>query len=377
MLNVAIKSVGMVRVGRHFGSGAEDLAKEALEAALSDAGWSRIDAVVVSSFVYPRLSGQADIASYIASSLGFGGATAITVEAGEASGLAAAVTAARLAAEGKRVVLLGVDKMSDAPSSRVYSILKGVYNVDWDGVYPISHAAIHGLLADLYMSMYGVDRDTLSYWPALMHSNAKENPYAMLRFAIKPEAVKDAMPVALPLTMLDTFAMGDGAAAVALSRGDGGLAVLKSVEAASGPISVSHLDDPLVMPAVKEAWDKARSSAGIRSVDVLEIHDSYTITGIIILESLGLAEKGTAAIRVAEGYFTSSGEGPTVNASGGLKARGHTGGATGVYMLGEVAMQLAGVFPGVSAPDARSGAAVSINGHGSSAYIAVLASDKS
>ncbi|WP_256205061.1 thiolase family protein [Aeropyrum camini] len=326
---MAIKSVGMVRVGRHFGSGAEDLAKEALEAALSDAGWSRIDAVVVSSFVYPRLSGQADIASYIASSLGFGGATAITVEAGEASGLAAAVTAARLAAEGKRVVLLGVDKMSDAPSSRVYSILKGVYNVDWDGVYPISHAAIHGLLADLYMSMYGVDRDTLSYWPALMHSNAKENPYAMLRFAIKPEAVKDAMPVALPLTMLDTFAMGDGAAAVALSRGDGGLAVLKSVEAASGPISVSHLDDPLVMPAVKEAWDKARSSAGIRSVDVLEIHDSYTITGIIILESLGLAEKGTAAIRVAEGYFTSSGEGPTVNASGGLRPEATQAGLPG------------------------------------------------
>ncbi|MCE4616626.1 MAG: thiolase family protein [Aeropyrum sp.] len=375
-MSVSVKSASMVRVGRHYKVGVDDMVVEVADEALSDAGWRKPDAIVVSSVVYPRLSGQSDLASYVASSLGFQGVSAVAVEAGEASGLAAAMTAARLAAEGRRVLLVGVDKLSDAPSSVIYKVLKGVYHMGSDGWYMISHSAIPGLLADLYMSSYGVDRNTLSYWPALMHSHAKLNPYAMLRFAVNPEAVASAMPVAKPLTMLDSFPLGDGAAAITLApAGDGGgIATLAAVESAVGPMTVAHADDPLDMPAVRAAWGKVKSATGVNSVDVMEIHDSYTIMAMLILEALGLSERGKAAEQVALGKFSQGGEGPLANPSGGLKARGHPVGATGVYMLAELALQLAGSFPGVRVDGARSGLAVGINAHGSTAYSALLVS---
>jgi acetyl-CoA C-acetyltransferase/acetyl-CoA acyltransferase len=149
------------------------------------------------------------------------------------------------------------------------------------------------------------------------------------------------------------------------------MAAIEAVDSATGPPSIAVADDPLSLDAVREAW---RRAGGHRApVGVLEVHDSYSIMGVLILEALGLAERGRAAEMVASGEFTEGGGGPLVNPSGGLKARGHPVGATGVYMAAEIAMQLAGVFPGLSAHDARAGAAVSVNGHGSSAYVALMA----
>lgn len=368
-MDVGVSAAGLVKVDRHYSKSLYDLAGEAVDDALRDSGRNSIDYLVVSTVVSRALTPQLDIASYMASHLGLRRARVLSVEAGEASGLAALQAAFHLALGGNRVLVVGVDKLSDAPSHRVYRVLKHVYYRYSDGFHAIGHAAVAGLLARMYMERYGVSREVLAAWPVQMHMHAKSNPYAMLRFAVKPESVLKAMPVAEPLTLLDSFPLGDGAAAL-LVEPDGGMAGISAVESAVGPLSVAVADDPLRLEAVGEAWRRAAGDGAV--VDVFEVHDSYTIFGLLILEELGLAERGKAAERVAEGDFTTGGSGPLVNPSGGLKARGHPVGATGVYMAAEVAMQLSGTFPGISVPEAKRGAAVSINGHGSSAYVALF-----
>lgn len=376
MARVYVESVGMVKVGRHYSLSLRDLAAQAAGEALKGSG-GRVDYIVSSSALQYVESGQLDLAGYVAGYLGLHGVGVLSVEAGEASGLAALKAAYSLIASGEasKVLVVGVDKLTDFVSSRVYRDMQSLYDTEVEAVYNIGHAAYAGLQARLYMEEYGVSRDTLSYWPAMMHSHAKENPYAMLRFAVDPKSVASAMPVADPLTLLDSFPLGDGAAAVVLVAGDEAgdstpLAELVGVEVSSGPYSLGHAPDPLRVPALEEAGRRALERAG--RPDVVEVIDTFTIKGILSLEALGLAPRGRAAEHVAEGRFTVGGEGPLVNPSGGCKARGHPLGATGVYQAAEVALQLAGAFPGVKAEGARVGMAAGYNGVGSSAYVAVF-----
>jgi len=369
-----ILGAGMTRVGRWYDKGLRAIALEAASRALEESGVDGVDFLIVASSASYATNPQLDLSGYLASSLGLRGVRALSVEAGEASGMAAIAAAHHLIASGaaRSVMVVGVDKLTEEPSGRVYSRIKNVYDREAEGFYGISHAAIPGILMRLYMERYGVDRETLSYWPAVMHSHGKENPYAMLRFAVKPEKVSTGMPVAYPLTLLDSFPLGDGAAALLLEPGNAGMASIEAVESSMGAASIAFRDDPLWIESVGEAWRRALDRAGGGRGDVVELHDSYSIMGILILESMRLTERGKAAELMAEGYFTVGGDGPLVNPSGGLKARGHPVGATGLYMAAEIAMQLSGSFPGVKAEDARMGAAISINGHGSSAYAAIL-----
>lgn len=372
---VFIVGVGLTRVDRHYDKSLKDLAFEAATKALESAELSGedIDFVLIASSVSYLQTRQLDLASYIASSIGLRKSRALSIEAGEASGLASAQVAQSLIKSGlaKNVLIIGVDKLSDVTSSIAYEFLSHLYDVDCEGYYELGFGAIAGILARMYMRRYNVDRLTLAYWPALMHANAKDNPYAMLRFSIRPEAVLDAPPIAEPLTLLDVPPISDGAAAVVLSaKNRNSLARLVDIESATNFPSVALQEDPLKIESLELAFARLRTRVEVKTVDVLEVHDSSSITGILILESLGFAKRGEAAKMIAEGYF--SNEGPLVNLSGGLKARGHPIGATAVYQLAEVAMQIAGVFPGRKAQDAKRGLVVSLNAHGSSSYVAYL-----
>ncbi|MCE4627279.1 MAG: thiolase family protein [Desulfurococcales archaeon] len=374
---VYVSKVGMVKIGRHYEKSPRDLAFEAVREALADADIDSIDYLVVASGLTYMQSPQLDLAAYIGSSLGLPVKSALAVEAGENSGLAAIEVAVNLirshAAE--KVLVIGVDKLTDYPSGPTYEMLEALYDTESDAIYRIGHAAPLAMLMRIYMEKYGIDRNTLAYWPAMMHAHAKENPYAMLRFAIKPEKVTTAMPIADPITLLDAYPLGDGAAAILLTSEDqvgDHLARIKEVAGAVGMPSIALRDDPLMLEHVAKLSNELNLSE--EKVDVIELHDNFTIMGLLLLESLGLAPRGKAAELVAAGYFDVDGEGPLVNASGGLKARGHPIGATGVYMVAEVALQLAGKFPGVKRPGAEKGLAVGVNAHGSSTRIVVMES---
>ncbi len=367
---VYVSAAGMVRIGRHFGKGVRDLAAEAVEQALRGCSVDHIDYLVVASSASYLEAPQLDLAGYLAGELGVSIEKSLAVEAGETSGLAAVEVGVSLIRSGaaRRVLVVGVDKLTEYASGTTYRFLQALYDTETDAFYNIGHAAEAALLMRMYMSRYGVPRERLAYWPAMMHAHAKENPYAMLRFAIDPSRVPTAMPIAEPITLLDAYPLGDGAAAVLLMAEDehgDHMARIAGVASARGLASPALRDDPLRIEALEQV---ARMLAGSpESLDVVEVHDSFTIMGILALEALGLAEKGKAADAVAEGRFTLGGDGPLVNPSGGLKARGHPIGATDVYKLAELALQLAGEFPGVKVEGARRALALSVNGVGSSA----------
>ena len=371
-----ITGTGAVRIGRLYEKSPRQLAAEAAWQALEEAGAESVDYVIVSSSILYLANPQLDLASYIASSIGLQGARALTVEAGESSGLAALEAAVGLLASHRadRVLVIGVDKLTEHPSGPTYGMLQHLYDTESDAYYKIGHAGVAALLMRLYMDRYGVERLTLAYWPALMHSHAKENPHAMLRFAIAPEKVPEALPIADPITLLDAFPLGDGAAAIVLEAPDtrtgDPLAVVEAVESSVGLPSPALRDDPLRLESVETV--AARLGLDEHPIDFAEVHDSFTIMGVLELESLGLSPRGRAAELVAEGHYSREGEGPLVNPSGGLKARGHPVGATDVYKLVEAARILSGRWPGVRRGGERRGLVLSVNAAGSSARAVLL-----
>lgn len=378
MVEAYVTGIGMIRVGRHFGEGLRSLAARAAFEALESSGSRDVDAVIVASTASYRGAAQLDLAGHIAGSLGLRGAQTLAVEAGDASGLAAVEAAWSMVKSGaaSRVLVVGVDKLTDYVSSRVYRELQRLYEAELQALYDIGHAGLAGLLARLYMERYGVDRETLSYWPAMDHVHGKHNPYAMLQFAIDPKAVAKALTVAEPLTLLDSFPIGDGAAAIVIEgepRGEALARVALALSAAGYP-SLTMAEDPLKMDSAAVTAARMREVSGytISDMDVVELGDPFTSIGVILAESLGLSQPGKAAVDAAEGRFTVGGEGPVVNASGGFKARGHPIGATGVYMVAEVAMQVSGSFPGLKVDGARRGVAVAASGDGSSTHLVLV-----
>lgn len=373
-MEVLVTGTGAVRIGRHYDKGPRELAFEAARQALSEAGVDSVDYVIVTSSILYLQAPQLDLASYIAGSLGLHAARTLTVESGESSGLAGLEAAVGLIESHRagRVLLVGVDKLTEHPSGPTYAMLQRLYNTEAEAYYKIGHAGVAALLAKLYMDRYSVDRLTMAYWPALMHSHAKQNPHAMLPFAVTPEKVVKGMPVADPLTLLDAFPLGDGAAAVVLEAGDEArgdpLAVVEAVESAAGIASPQLREDPLDFESVRTVIQRL----GSPGYDVMEIHDSFTIHGLLELEALGLAPRGKAAEEVAAGAFSLEGEKPLANPSGGLKARGHPIGATGVYKIVELSRILSGKWAGARRGGEKRGLALDVNAAGSSARAALL-----
>ena len=377
-----ILGCGLTNVGRHYERGVRELAAEAAEKALDRAGIDDVDFIVVASSLSYMQEPQLDIAGYLASFLGLRGARSLAVEAGEASGAAAMQVAKSLIDSGlaSTVLVVGADKLTNHPSQETYRHLQLLYDTYSDAFYNIGHAGIAGILMRLYMKTYGVSREALSYWPSMMHSHGSSNPYAMLRFKVDPSKVHSSTPLADPVTLMDAYPLGDGAAAIVMAAPDepqakDPMAELVRVESSTGFPSPALSDDPLTIDSLATSISRLGfTQKDLSNIDVIEIHDSFTITGLLILETLGLADRGKAPESVAEGRFTVGGEGPLVNPSGGLKARGHPIGATDVYKAAELAMQLDGSFPGVKAEDARTGLLVSINGFGSSSYVGLFKS---
>lgn len=382
MVRVYVAGVGMTRIGRHYEKGLLDLAAEAAWRAIDEAGGVVPDAVVVGNMMSSSLQGQDSLGAYIAASIGLKGRPAFKVEAACGSGGAAVYTGVSLVASGMAdsVLVIGVEKMTDFPTAVVTEALAQAADAEYELFYGATFVGLNAMLMRLYMEKYGVSRDEMSAWPVLMHRNGAVNPYAQVRREITVEDVARSQVVADPVRLLDSSPIGDGAAAVLLVSEDlAGRLPEKPVVAITGAgmsvdtVELSNRESLDEIRAAKEAAEKALGMAGLEpsSLDVVEIHDAFTINAYLLLEALRLAPKGEAARLVAQGRFH-PGDKPTANPSGGLKSRGHPVGATGVYQVAEVAMQLRGDFPGVKVPDAEHGLALNMGGDGSTVTVHVL-----
>lgn len=380
MGKVYIVGVGLTKVGRFFGKGLRELFAEAASKALEEIGDENVQALIVGNMMSSSLSEQDSLGSLLADYAGLGKIPAFKVEAACGSGGVAVYTGYSLIASGLFDVVMvgGVEKQTEYPTRIVTKALAQAADAEYELFYGISFTGLNALIMRLYMDTYNISRDEMSIWPVLMHKNASKNPYAQLRFEVTKDQVVKSMVIADPIRLLDSSPIGDGAAALILASEKVARKLsdtpieIAGVGMATDHIYVAYRENLLSLEAsvlsAKEAYKMAKIEP--KNIDVAEVHDAFTVLGFIDIEDLGFSERGKTPKLMDEGRFW-PGDKPTVNPSGGLKARGHPVGATGVYQAAEIAMQLRGDFPGVKV-ESDVGLVQSIGGLGTTVTTLIL-----
>jgi acetyl-CoA C-acetyltransferase len=287
-----------------------------------------------------------------------------------------------IAAKAARIVLVvGVEQMTTTPAAEVgRNLLKASYvreEADIDGGF----AGIFGRIASLYFQKYGDQSDALARIAAKNHKNGVANPLAQIRKDLGYEfcrAESDKNPrVAGPLKRTDCSPVSDGAAALVLADVETALSLRKAVAFRAAEHVQDFLPmsrrDVLKFEGCAEAWRRALASAGtgLGDLSFVETHDCFTIAELIEYEAMGLVGAGEGARAIAEGWTEMGGRLP-VNPSGGLKAKGHPIGATGVSMHALAAMQLTGAAGGMQVKDARLGGLFNMGGTAVANYVSIL-----
>lgn len=306
------------------------------------------------------------------------------VENACATGSAAVHQAAKaIAAKAARVVLVvGVEQMTRTPGPEIgANLLKASYLPE-DGATPAGFAGVFGKIAGAYFQRHGDQSDALARIAAKNHRNGVENPYAQMRkdFGFefcRTESEKNPF-VAGPLKRTDCSLVSDGAAALVLADLDTALAseravLLRSLAHAQDFLPMSKRDI-LAFEGCSVAWRQALDKARLTLDDLsfVETHDCFTIAELIEYEAMGLTKPGEGARAILEGWTEKTGKLP-VNPSGGLKAKGHPIGATGVSMHALTAMQLCGEAPaGMQIKDATLGGVFNMGGAAVANYVSVL-----
>jgi acetyl-CoA C-acetyltransferase len=287
-----------------------------------------------------------------------------------------------IAAKRARIALVvGAEQMTTTGAPDIArNLLKASYvreEAQIDGGF----AGIFGRIAALYFQKYGDQSDALARIAAKNHKNGVANPYAQIRKDLgydfcRAESEKNPR-VAGPLKRTDCSPVSDGAAAIVLADVETALALRKAVAFRAA----EHVQDFLPMSkrdvlrfeGCAQAWRRALAGAGVALSDLsfVETHDCFTIAELVEYEAMGLAPEGEGARAIAEGWTEKDGRLP-VNPSGGLKAKGHPIGATGVSMHALAAMQLTGAAQGMQVKDARLGGTFNMGGTAVANYVSIL-----
>lgn len=375
MTDVRISGVGMTPFESEAAQSILELAITAAERAIADSPHTRdeITSLHVGNALTEALGTRTGLANALISALGIEGAAADRIENTSASGASAFQRGAHVVDSRASDVALvvGVEKMSVAETREVTeSISRLVHDREYEqGVTLPSFGA---LAAGTYLDRYNVSREALGAVAAKNHRNAANNRVAQFQTEISIEDAAESPIVAEPLRLYDCCPTTDGGAAVVLSR-DAGVRV-ESVESATGTHAVADRTDPLDIESVRLAGERAFAAAGLgpQNVDVACIHDAFTILELLELEELGFYDAGAAWEATLDGETALDG-GLPVNPGGGLKARGHPLGATGISQIIELVWQLRGdLRPDRQVPNAGTGLAVNVAGFGNNSVCTVL-----
>ncbi len=293
-------------------------------------------------------------------------------------------TKSLLAGTAKTVLVIGAEKMTHAGADVVGAALLGA---DYDMAGQTSTTGFTGLFADVakhYDKRYGRGDgklgDVLGSIAAKNHRNGVDNPYAQLRKDLGEEfcrTISDKNPiVADPLRRTDCSPVSDGAAAVVLSTSPTGGATAPVRLAGFGHANdffPAERRDPTAFAATRVSWQRALGMAGVglEDLDFVEVHDCFTIAELLMYEAMGLTAPGQGARALEEGWVFKDGKLP-INVSGGLKAKGHPVGATGVSQHVIAAMQLTGTASAMQLANPRLAAVQNMGGVGIANYVSVL-----
>jgi acetyl-CoA C-acetyltransferase len=383
MRSVAVLGIGKTAFGALVGRDLRSLAVEAVENALRDAAVppQTVQAFYLGNFAGPSFVGQNHLAPYIGMAAGFDGIPCTRFEDACASSGSAFFHAWQSVAAGVYdvVVAAGVEKMTSQSTPRVAEILAGAGDMSGEGRAGATFPALFAMIARRHMHQYGTTREQLAAVAVKNHANGAKNPLAHMRKIITLEQALAGKPIAEPLTVYDCSLISDGAAAVVIvpleqaARYGARCAKVLAVVQTSDHVALDRKNDITVFPAVKAAGEKAYKMAGLgpKQIDLAELHDCFTIAEIVASEDLGFAAKGEGGPLAASGATAIGGRIP-INTSGGLKAKGHPVGATGVGQICDLVMQLRGEAGERQVAKHGIGLAQNLGGSGATCVVTIL-----
>jgi acetyl-CoA C-acetyltransferase len=383
MRDVAIIGCGMTKFGRAEGKDLMDLLVEASLRAMDHAGVSDsdFDSVYVGNMMAGELVHQTAIASSLVDRINLVPAAAERVENGPASGASAVKNGFLAVASGAvdLVLVAGGEKMTTADTDIVTDLVSTMTHPTAEYVHGVTLPAMAALLTRLYMERYGLTERHLAMVAVKNHANGMKNPYAHIQRPCTVEGAMNSGMIADPLRLYYACPISDGAAAVVLCSME------KAKKFTDKPVRIAGFghatdvqtlqerEDPAVLKSVKLASQQAFKMAKLepKDIDIIETHDAFEILEIVQSEDAGFFEKGKGHLAVERGVTTLDGELP-INPSGGLKAKGHPVGATGVAQIVELVWQLRGEAGERQVKDPKKAFACNFGGFGNNTVIHIL-----
>jgi acetyl-CoA C-acetyltransferase len=351
--DVYIVGVGQTPVTRDAASPARELAAKAVHDAMRSAGMENdaVDALFVGNMMGAVLDQQQQMGGLIADYADLGGIEAVNIEAACASGAAAARMAFLTLAGGihQVAVVCGVERMTHRDRDVVTDALAMAADRELESSRGESFVSLNAKLMQLYFETYSKGAKDFAPFAITSHANAMHNPNAVFHKEIDLDDYLDSRTIVDPLRLYDVSPMCDGAAAIVIATGEIAKRLnanqpqirIAASSAATSPVALERRDDKLSLDAVSRSTQAALDQAQMlrRDIDLFELHDAYSIMSALCLESAGFTPPGTATEFASNGRISLNGDLP-ISTMGGLKARGHPVGATGVYQLVEAYLQL-------------------------------------
>ena len=386
MNRIAVVGIGHSKFGRRTDVGIGELAFESIKQAVDDAGVDRKD---ISNVVIGNMGGwsQESLPAVVVDEYaGLSGAGTMRVEAACASGSAALKSAYNsvLSGEGNLAMAVGVEKMTEVDTPTAVELIGRAGSYFWEFEnFGMTFPAYYALHAVAHMNRFGTTEEDLARVAVKAHHYGAMNPLAQFQKEITLEKALGSQVVAWPLKLYDACPLTDGSAAVVLASEEVAKRLtdtpiwIRGVGSSSDSANLSRRGSYVGLEAAVRAAKSAYSMAkvGPEDIDVATAHDCFTIAELMAYEDLGFCKKGEGARMIREGQTEIGGKIP-VNLDGGLKAKGHPVGATGVSMTVEITKQLRGEAGKHQAPIRKGiGLVHNIGGTGHYAYVTILSRD--
>ncbi|MEZ4674314.1 MAG: beta-ketoacyl synthase N-terminal-like domain-containing protein [Caldilineaceae bacterium] len=378
---VSIVGIGQLPVVKADTRTLKVMGANALHLALESAGIERVDALFVGNMLADELQGQKHLATLIASEAGLRGIEALQVRAATATGAAALRMAyfAVASGEARTAIALGVEKMS-TDRDQVVPVLAKALDADLEVPTGATLLSQNARLMQLYLERYALEIVAFNNFAVNAHANARHNSNALFKDkAVTAETVANSPIVSAPLRLYDAAPICDGAAAIVLTRTNEARAFtdmpvrILSSSVATDWFRLEQRAEPLhLYAAAKSAHDAFRKANVHRNdIDFFEVHDAFSIMACLLLEAVGYAKPGLGWRMAAENQIALDGRLP-ICTMGGLKARGHPIGASAIYQVCEIVLQLTGRAGDNQLPRAERALLQSVGGAGSTVLTHIL-----
>jgi len=387
MSRVGVIGAGHGMFGRRSDATVQELAFEAFRMAMQDAGIERgaLDASVIAAV--PEYHKQRSVAGVVQEYLNLNPLPTWLTEVACSSGSAAMRTAWMAIQSGLHdvVAVIGCQKMTEMDTPTILALMGRVGEVQWESVFGTTFPGYYAMFANRHMHEFGTTHEQMLAVAEKNHYYGARNPNALFRKEITLEKALASDPVSSPFCVYDCCANADGAACLILAKeerakdlvGEDQIVWLDGVGCATASMSVLRRPDLVGLPSAQEAARQAYAQAGITpgDVKVAEVHDCFTIAEMMAYEDLGFCEKGAAGSYIDDRMPYIDGGGVAVNVDGGLKAKGHPIGATGVSMAYEIVRQLRGQCGERQVPNADIGLTHNVGGIGQYTFVHVFKRD--